>query len=1628
MKRIIFFLLLIILVPRLVGQSTMFSKGHNGPGDNQIFKTIVDRNDNIYAIGYFSGTININGQDYSSNGAYLDAYIAKFDKNGDNVWFKQISSEHNDYAIGLALSLDQSSVYVVGNFHGVNCDFWKEKSLTNSSNLSTADGYIVNLKTSDGTINDIKKVIYGDGNQVVTDIGVDKNSNIIVTGYVVSNGTISYFDPDNSFTCVGPRNYYLVQLQSTLNLNWVKYYTANDGSNNFYSVATDNSGYYIAGMNKKDLVLDLKTLTSQNLSVDMFLYKTDFNGNGQWIRSIKGNENELSVYATCDQKGHVYISGYYASTDLKVDSTATLQSTRTVPNKGLNDIFFAKYTTDGTLQWFDVAGSTGEDKLTRLSTDGENIVIAGQFGGPMTFNNETLTPEGSTDGLGIVHDKNDNLLYAIKMGGTGADVAQSCVIDSEGNYVFTGNFYSPTLKFDSNPANNLTNAYPSTRDVFIAKYKSRSISFVLDTVKCYGTATGGIVANPKGAWAGDLTFSWTKDGDALFTANTQFINNITAGTYQCTVSSGLYSETAAVTMVEPVALTATENMVSHKNAVCYGSADGALALTVSGGTGTKSYVWSGNGTGVIANNVSQNAISVGNYSATVTDKKGCSVTVNNMVVTEPPKIHFKGTSVTAINGVQGSVDLKVNNAVTPFTATWTGAGTFTVSPAPNSEDIEDISVAGNYSVQVTDNNNCKADTTVLIVDSNNLYAFVSDKKNVTCKGGNNGSITVTPQTKNTNPSFTYTWSGPAGPYPSEPTITGVAGTYAVTVTDNNDSPVKSYTISDIIITEPAAVLAATITGGPITCFGLNNGYADANGTGGTLPYTYQWKKNGELITEVAEVITSLGSGNYDVTITDAGNCTATASTTVTSPPPITVNDAVVTPVTCNGTKNDGAIALNVSGGTGTLTYLWSNGLTGQTISLLSAGTYRCTITDINNCSTVTGQTVGQPSVMTASFTNTNVSCYAGSNGAIDLTPAGGNAGAYTFKWSNNQVTEDISGLSVGSYSVTVVDSKKCEKAFTTSLTQPSSALDVTAATVTNANCNGSATGRITLNTTGGTSPYSWSWSHGPSSSSADALAAGNYTVTVTDSKNCTKDASFTITEPTALAISEVIASHTNLLCNGDGTGALEVSASGSTGTYEYSLSGASWQTSPVFSNLVSGDYIVMVRDQSVTSCQKTITSPVVITQPAAIAFTSPSATNITCNGLANGTISTVATGGTGSLLYKLNLDGTETSNVSGASTGLFTGLASGAAYTVEVSDANNCNLTSNTYSISEPQAITLASATATNITCPGLTNGAVNAQASGGTGALVYKLLLNDAETGNNTGVSSGSFADLSEGTTYKVQVTDANNCSPVSSEVLSVTAPQPVSLSNLAANNITCSGLTNGSISIQASGGNGSYSYKLLLNNTPATNVTGATTGNFTGLSAGTGYSIEVTDGNNCDPVVSNAVNIQEPAQISIVSQTASRASGSGASDGGINIIASGGTGNLSFLLNTGLTQTSGVFASLTVGTYQVTITDANNCGPVSSNSLIVESPTSIDNLTGTRIRLYPNPVSERVFVEVKNQEFKELKVELKNISGHASLTQKYENVGDGFVADIDLSRLPKGIYVVVVNNNVTKDKLIVQ
>ncbi len=239
---------------------------------------------------------------------------------------------------------------------------------------------------------------------------------------------------------------------------------------------------------------------------------------------------------------------------------------------------------------------------------------------------------------------------------------------------------------------------------------------------------------------------------------------------------------------------------------------------------------------------------------------------------------------------------------------------------------------------------------------------------------------------------------------------------------------------------------------------------------------------------------------------------------------------------------------------------------------------------------------------TLSSTQVNVLCNGASTGSIDLTVTGGTS-PYTYAWSNSATTQDISGLVAGTYTVTVTDANSCTKTLSATITQPSAL--ALSSTQVNVLCNGNATGSIDLTVSGGTSPYTYAWSNSATTQDISGLAAGTYTVTVTDANACTKTLSATITQPSALTLSKT---QVNVLCNGNATGSIDLTVSGGTSPYTYAWSNSA--TTQDISGLVAGTYTVTVTDAN--SCTKTISAT--ITQPAALTA-SATTTNSTCGNL-----------------------------------------------------------------------------------------------------------------------------------------------------------------------------------------------------------------------------------------------------------------------------------------------------------------------------------------------------------------------------------------------------------------------------
>ncbi len=374
--------------------------------------------------------------------------------------------------------------------------------------------------------------------------------------------------------------------------------------------------------------------------------------------------------------------------------------------------------------------------------------------------------------------------------------------------------------------------------------------------------------------------------------------------------------------------------------------------------------------------------------------------------------------------------------------------------------------------------------------------------NILCFGQNNGQAIVNITTG--SPNYTYSWAPSGG---TSATATGLsAGNYTVTITDASGCPI---TVT-VTITQPVSALTANATSTNTGC-NTSTGTGTVTASGGTGPYTYAWTPSGGTNANA----TGLGAGQYTITVTDANGCTQTDTVGVTSAGAQTVTLASQTNVLCFG-NTTGAATVTVMGGTTPYIYSWSpSGGTNATATGLGANTYTVSVTDAAGCTVTFTVTITQPaSAINPGATATNILCNGGTNGTATATVTGGTPG-YTYLWSTGGTTNSISNLGQGTYTVTITDANGCTATSTVTVTDPSPLS--TSLTPSNATC-GNSNGSLSATPTGGTSPYTYLWNTSETTSSITGLAAGTYSVVITDANGCTQTATVTITNsvnPTA---------------------------------------------------------------------------------------------------------------------------------------------------------------------------------------------------------------------------------------------------------------------------------------------------------------------------------------------------------------------------------------------------------------------------------------------------------------------------------------------------------------------------------
>ena len=732
---------------------------------------------------------------------------------------------------------------------------------------------------------------------------------------------------------------------------------------------------------------------------------------------------------------------------------------------------------------------------------------------------------------------------------------------------------------------------------------------------------------------------------------------------------------------------------------------------------------------------------------------------------------------------------------------------------------------------------------------------------------------------------------------------------------------------------------------PATCYGHNNGTASVTASGGTT-YTYAWSNGGST-----QVITGLTSGNYNVTVTSNGS-TATATVFVSQPGSAVGVSMSSTQSSCS--SGTGTATASAFGGTPGYTYLWSSHATSSAITGLTAANYQVTVNDANSCSATGTVSVTNPPSFTLQTSSSNVSCYNGSNGTATATATNG-SGPYTYLWTTTATTSTISNLATGNYSVTVKDGNGCSQFGSVTITQPLTALTVSAVS-TPTSCGGS-TGSVSASVSGNTSSISYVWSNGASTASVSNLQQGPYTVTAS-SGGCSATASVNVNSS---AVYTVTPDSVNVICYGAGTGSAGVLVNGATGNVTYTWNTGS--SSSTINNLVAGQYSVTVTDGS--GCSKTVVIHVV--QPAVALTVATSSTSSSC-GNSTGSVSASVSGNTGSITYVWS-----NSSSSPAQNSLSQGI-----YTVTVT-SGGCTATSSAIvNNSNGPSVT---ALQTDLTCFNSHDGSATVVVSGGTSPYSYNW-SNTSTLSSISGLNAGS---------YTVIVTDASSCQATKN--VTITQPDAITFNPTVAN-VNCHGDNTGSIALSVLGGTSPYGYSW---------ANGGASSSTNNVLAGS-YAVTVTDSKGCS--ATSSIQVTQPNTALAVTCSSTPSNGSTGTATGLP---TGGTTPYTYIWSNG--QFTSTITGLATGAYSVTVVDGKNCSVTSTVTVFETGINQVNNVI-SNVSLFPNPANDVVHVVVELNSPQALQFNVFDITGRLIDTHT-EASANSINYELDVKALASGVYV---------------
>ncbi|MFK7937439.1 MAG: T9SS type A sorting domain-containing protein [Saprospiraceae bacterium] len=977
-----------------------------------------------------------------------------------------------------------------------------------------------------------------------------------------------------------------------------------------------------------------------------------------------------------------------------------------------------------------------------------------------------------------------------------------------------------------------------------------------------------------------------------------------------------------------------------ENPLCGGFPTGQITATPSGGTSPYFYRWNTGAVSSFIENLESNI-----YTVTVTDNGGQQI-VKSANVVEPPEL----ISNIQRSSCEGDSNLKavVTGGAPPYLYQWSTGETTPVIINPTPRE---------YCLTITDARTC-IDIRCITYTTTPLSVTVTNGAVANCGDSATGSAQAV--ISGGSSPYTYYWNTGAT---SQSLNEIPPGVYAVTLTDATGCIAND---SGLITPLAGEGFSLNLTLNQPNCQNNNDGSLTAEVSGGIAPFTYQWSNGASTAT-----INNLAVGDYTVTVTAANGCQQIESLAIDAGSNLSVNVTTINESCAGG--SDGSITAIATNGQSPYQYQWSTGATTPTITNLTAGSYRVTVTDARGCAVTRISSVLPATAFRANISsNSPAACGNQNTGSLTAMPTGGTS-PYAIMWSTGATTATIDSLMAGTYELTVTDVRGC-MAFTSATIESVSVMTVDIET-TGFVCANDSNGVATAVVTGGTAPFTYLWSNDATTVSNDSFPAGIFGVTVTDSNGCSATDNDVFVNAASF---EILTEINQPSCNGDTNGGIVVRIPNGAAPFQINsfdiVTGTGASAGQVIENepfavndLPAATYKITVTDAA--GCMQIDTATIM--EPAFFSVTT--ATTPTSCLEENGTATAFPNGGTAPYTFEWE-DG---------QTGMTAFNLSSLMYLVSVTDANGCQVVANA-TVNEPMELAI-NIDATEELCAGINIGNATATVNNGTAPFTYQW---------DTGATTNSINNLSAGT-YCVTITDAVGCSNVRCAIIGLAMPPIVTIQG---DNVVCAGENTARLfavvsnseednllfrwntgasepSIvnvgagmyrvtvsEASGCSSTATFNVLSTPDLAIEVTDIQDVSCDSLADGTAiatgigglppyqylwsdgqteatgsnfsegdYSVTVADANGC--TASTGVTIGLAASSIVIDASVRATNCGGAESGSIIVLATGGLFPYTFSFSTGFSETETIpnsgsqITDLAVGEYQLTVTDANGC-----------------------------------------------------------------------------------------------------